>query len=63
MICRFERVLRDYTPCDSYQGFSAQDQYPTGPPPILQPILHSVWRHAIQSSDGSIPSCRYSLTS
>ena len=50
MICRFERVLRDYTPCDSRQGFSAQDQYPAGPPPILKPILHSVCRpcHPIQ---------------
>ena len=40
MICRFERFFKDYTPCDSRQGFAAQNQYPAGPPPILKPILH-----------------------
>ena len=40
MICRFERFFKDYTPCDSSQGFAAQNQYPAGPPPILKPILH-----------------------
>ncbi len=47
MICRF---VRDYTPRDSRHTFSAQDQYPAGPPPILRPIFASSLKacHPIQ---------------